>query len=155
MDLNHLPDKEKTHFRGKNVGFVFQVFNLIPMLTNEENISVPLLLQGVPKIEALEKSRLLLSDVGMEDKLGVYPPQLSGGQQQRVAIARGMVHNPKLIVCDEPTSFLDHATGHKIMELLKAMVVKTGMTLVVVTHDVRIVEFADRIYHLEDGRIIS
>lgn len=155
VDLNHLPDKEKTHYRGTNIGFVFQIFNLIPMLTNEENISIPLLLNGVPKKEALDRSRQLLSEVGMADKIGAFPPDLSGGQQQRVAIARGMVHNPHLIVCDEPTSFLDHTTGIKIMELLKGMVVKKGMTLVVVTHDPRIVGFADRIHYLEDGRIVK
>src|ERR1700722_20216816 len=154
VDLNHLPSNEKTHYRGKNVGFVFQIFNLIPMLTNEESISIPLLIQGLPKKEALERSRQLLKDVGMEDKSGFYPPQLSGGQQQRIAIARGIVHQPKLVVCDEPTSFLDHETGHKIMELLKTMVAKTGLTLVVVTHDARITSFADKIYRLEDGRIM-
>lgn len=155
IDLNHLPDKDKTHYRGKNIGFVFQLFNLIPTLTCEENISLPLVIFNAPKAQALEKAKKLLSDFGMQDKIGVYPPQLSGGQQQRVAIARAMIHDPTLIVCDEPTSFLDLTTGHKIMELLKEVVIQKGITLVVITHDARIMEFADKINHLEDGKIIE
>lgn len=155
VDLNHLPDKEKTHFRGKNIGFVFQAFNLIPTLTCEENISVPQVIIGIPKEKALERSKELLKDLGMADKIGVYPHDLSGGQQQRVAIARSMAHDPSIIVCDEPTSSLDHHTGIKIMELLKEMVVKKGITLVVITHDPRIVEFADKINQIEDGKIVN
>ena len=155
VDLNHLPDQEKTHYRGKNIGFVFQMFNLIPTLTCEENISIPLVIFKTPKTIALEKAKKLLEDFGMSDKIGVYPPQLSGGQQQRVAIARAMVHEPSIIVCDEPTSFLDVTTGHKIMELLRNVATQKKITLVVITHDTRIMEFADQINHLEDGRIIE
>ena len=155
VDLNHLPDKEKTHYRGKNLGFVFQMFNLIPTLTCEENISVPLVILGMPKLEALEHAKRLLDEFGMADKIDVYPTQLSGGQQQRVAIARAMVHNPPIVVCDEPTSFLDVHTGYKIMELLKESVVKKGITLVVITHDSRIMEFADKIDQIEDGKIVK
>lgn len=155
IDLNHLPDQERTGYRGKHIGFVFQTFNLIPTLTSEENISVPLVILGTPKIEALEKAKVLLDEFGMSDKIGVYPPKLSGGQQQRVAIARSMIHDPSIIVCDEPTSFLDMNNGLKIMELLKEMVVKKGITLIVITHDSRILEFADNIDWIEDGRIIK
>lgn len=155
IDLNHLPDKEKTRFRGKHIGFVFQSFNLIPMITTEENVSVPLLINGVPKEVALKKSIDMLNELGLGDKVGVLPTQLSGGQQQRVAIARALVHEPQYIVCDEPTSFLDHDTGLKIMELLREMVHKKNVTLIVVTHDPRIVPFADKIDHLEDGIIID
>jgi putative ABC transport system ATP-binding protein len=154
-DINHMPDQEKTSYRGKHIGFVFQIFNLIPMLTCAENVSVPLILNKCDKKLALEKSKQLLTDVGIADKIDILPTQLSGGQQQRVAIARAMIHQPDLIVCDEPTSFLDHATGMKVMELLRAIVEKMGSTLIVVTHDPRIMEFADRIVHLEDGRIVS
>lgn len=154
IDLNHLPDKEKTHFRGKNIGFVFQAFNLIPTLTCEENISIPLVILGEDKIKALEQAKQLLSDFGLGDKIGVYPNQLSGGQQQRIAIARSIIHDPSIIVCDEPTSSLDVVTGHKIMGLMKDKVVKKGITLIVITHDARIEEFADKIDHIEDGRII-
>jgi len=155
IDLNHLPDKEKTHYRGKNIGFVFQMFNLIPTLTCEENISIPLVILGHPKLKAIEKAKSLLEEFKMGDKIGAYPPELSGGQQQRVAIARAMVHTPSLIVCDEPTSFLDHHSGQMIMELLKNMVEKHGITLIVITHDSRIVQFADHIDHIEDGRIVQ
>lgn len=155
IDLNHLPDKDKTHYRGKNIGFVFQSFNLIPHLACEENISIPLILLGTPKNKALERARRLLKDVGLEDKIGTYPTELSGGQQQRVAIARAMVHEPSIIVCDEPTSFLDIASGHVIMKLLKEMVSKKGITLIVITHDSRIMEYADKIDHMEDGKILD
>lgn len=154
VNLNALPNGEKTHFRGRSIGFVFQAFNLIPTLTCEENISVPLVIMGAPREKALTRGKELLVDFGMEDKIGVYPPQLSGGQQQRVAIARSMVHNPSIIVCDEPTSFLDNRNGHKIMELLQGMVVKSGITLIVITHDARIVDFADSIDEIEDGSIV-
>lgn len=154
LRLNHLPDQEKTRYRGKNIGFVFQVFNLVKMITVEENIAIPLLLQNVNRKEALEKAKELLIEFGMKDKIGAYPNKLSGGQQQRVAIARALVHSPQIIICDEPTSFLDHATGHKIMELLKELVKTKNLTCIVVTHDTRIQKYADRIDYLEDGRII-
>lgn len=154
IDLNHLPDKNKTHYRGRHIGFVFQIFNLLPTLKLEENISIPLLLNGVPRKDADERAKELLKDFNMEDKIGSYPRDLSGGQQQRVAIARAIAHKPELIVCDEPTSFLDHENGMKIMEILKEMVTKKGLTLIVVTHDPRIVQFADKIDYLEDGRIV-
>lgn len=125
------------------------------MLTVEENISIPLLINGINKLEALERSKQLLSDFGMGDKIGKQPAQLSGGQQQRVAIARAIVHAPKLIVCDEPTSYLDHQTGMMIMELLQSMVRKNNVTLIVVTHDARIVQFADKIDYLEDGMLVE
>jgi len=154
LDLNHMSDKEKTLYRGKHIGFVFQAFNLIPMLSCEENVAVPLLLKGVDRKMALERARQLLADVGIAEKVDVSPRDISGGQQQRVAIARAMIHNPDLIVCDEPTSYLDHLTGTKVMELLRAIIGKNGKTLIVVTHDVRITQFADRIVRLEVGRIL-
>lgn len=154
VDLNHLSDQKKTRYRGSHIGFVFQIFNLIPALTIEENISIPLLLNGVSRKEATEKAKEILIEFAMGDKIGTYPRNLSGGQQQRVAIARAIVHNPELIVCDEPTSFLDHENGMKIMELLKGMVKKKGVTLIVVTHDPRITKFADKIDQLEDGKIV-
>lgn len=153
IHLNHLPDEAKTIYRGKHIGFVFQIFNLVPMITIEENIAIPLLLQNISRSEALEKSKHLLKELGMADKIGSYPKQLSGGQQQRVAIARSMVHEPEIIVCDEPTSFLDHVTGHMIMELLQKLVKSKNMSCIVVTHDARIEQFADKIDYLEDGAI--
>ena len=155
IDLNQLPDAEKTHYRGRHIGFVFQSFNLIPMLTNEENISIPLLLQGMSRKESIVKAKEMLHEIGMSDKIGYHPSELSGGQQQRIAIARALVNEPEIIVCDEPTSFLDHVTGARIMELLKDLVQKKGLTLIVVTHDPRIVKYADSIDYLEDGKIVK
>lgn len=154
LDLNHMPDKEKTHYRGKHIGFVFQSFNLIPMLTCAENVSIPLLLQGMDRKQALKRAKDLLTEVGIPEKVDISPAQLSGGQQQRVAIARAMVHDPDLIVCDEPTSNLDHETGMKIMQLLRTIVDERGKTLIVVSHDQRIMGFAHRIVRLDDGRIV-
>lgn len=155
LNLSELPDEKRTRYRGKHIGFVFQLFNLIPMLTCEENVSVPLLLNGIDRKTAEERGKELLIAVGMGDKIGALPNQLSGGQQQRVAIARSMIHSPDLIVCDEPTSQLDHETGIKVMDLLRSLITKEGKTLIVVTHDPRITGFADRIAKLEDGRIVG
>lgn len=153
ISLNSLPDANKTHYRGKNIGFVFQIFHLIPTLTCEENISIPLVLLGHQKKESLERAKQLLVDFEMKDKIGTFPPELSGGQQQRIAIARAIIHNPPIIVCDEPTSFLDVHSGQKIMQLLRTLVKKNNITVVVITHDPRIVEYADRINHIQDGVI--
>lgn len=155
VDLNHLPEKEKILFRGEKIGFVFQTFNLIPMLTCTENVAIPLLINGVDRVEAEKKARKLLEEVGIPEKADITPDQISGGQQQRVAIARGLIHDPELIVCDEPTSYLDHATGQKIMELLQKIVKEGNKTLIVVTHDARIIDFADRIANMDDGRIVK
>ncbi len=153
-NLKELSNGQRAHFRGKNLGFVFQSFNLIPTLTIEENVTIPLILTGERRGEAIAKAKELLDRVGLADKIGKYPRELSGGQQQRVAIARGIVHAPSLVVCDEPTSFLDHITGEKIVELLKEITRSLGVTIIVVTHDPRIVQFADKIDRLEDGKII-
>lgn len=153
VHLNQLPDHEKTTFRGKNIGFVFQIFNLIPMITVEENVAIPLLLEKVDRREALQRARQMLQDLDIGDKATASPRTLSGGQQQRVAIARALIHNPQILVCDEPTSFLDHVTGSKIMSLLQDLVRKKNLTCIVVTHDPRIIPYADKINHLEDGII--
>lgn len=154
-DFKHMTHYEKTHYRGQNIGFVFQLFNLIPTLSAAENVAVPLIINGVKRREAIDRACEMLSRVGLGDRTYSLPTQLSGGQQQRVAIARAMLHNPKLIVCDEPTSALDHETGHKIMELLHEVAVGIDRALIVVTHDARIFEFADRISKMDDGYIIG
>ena len=154
INLNQMSDLDKTHYRGRHIGFVFQSFNLIPTLTCRENVSLPMILNHVDRKVALERADELLAQVGIAEKKNALPNELSGGQQQRVAIARAMGHDPDLIVCDEPTSYLDHETGKKVMELLRAIVTSQGKTLIVVSHDIRIVDFADRIVHLEDGTII-
>ncbi|MDX1973977.1 MAG: ABC transporter ATP-binding protein [Candidatus Sumerlaeia bacterium] len=140
--------------RSKSVGFVFQQYNLLPALTVAENISVPLVLQGIGRSKALAKAKEMGAKVGLERFLQLRPNRLSGGQQQRVAIARSLVHEPKLLVCDEPTSALDHDTGTQIMQLLRSTALEaTGRCVVVVTHDTRIFNFADRIAFMDDGHI--
>ncbi len=152
-DVRSLPDAEKTAFRGRNIGFVFQSFNLIPQLTVVENVAIPLLLFKVERREALARAAEILREVGLGEKIHVQPAQLSGGQQQRVAIARSLVHEPQLIVCDEPTSSLDHKTGLQVMELFSKVALKDKRTVIIVTHDSRIFQFADRIASMDDGVI--
>jgi putative ABC transport system ATP-binding protein len=142
-------------FRRKHLGFVFQQFNLLPALTAAENAAVPLLAAGLPRKLSVERAAVLLDRLGMGDRVRAYPSALSGGQQQRVAFARALVHDPRLIVCDEPTSALDAETGNQVMELLAAHAVRPDRATIVVTHDNRIFPFADRIVHMEDGRIVS
>jgi putative ABC transport system ATP-binding protein len=153
--LDKMSRAELISFRAKNIGFVFQMFNLFPSLTVAENVAVPLIIQGMDRKVATEKGMELLVEMGLEDRRNAFPAGLSGGQQQRVAIARALVHNPKLIVCDEPTSALDGETGHKIMQLVKKVALDKNRALIVVTHDARIFKFADRIAKMEDGRIVK
>jgi putative ABC transport system ATP-binding protein len=148
-----LPDAERILFRRANLGFVFQQYNLLPALTAAENAAVPLLAAGVRRREAVDRAAALLDRLGLGSRTGAYPRQLSGGQQQRVALARALVHEPRLIVCDEPTAALDHATGESVMELLASAAVHPDRAVVVVTHDNRVFHFADVIAHMDDGRI--
>ncbi len=154
-DYAKMSSRQKTKWRGQNIGFVFQSFNLLPTLTAAENVAVPLLINGISRGKAIGKAKEMLARVGLGERYKSMPSQLSGGQQQRVAIARSLVHEPKLIVCDEPTSALDHETGHRVMELFKSIAVGEDRALVVVTHDARIFEFADRIARMDDGHIES
>jgi putative ABC transport system ATP-binding protein len=154
-DLTSLGPHERAGFRGNSIGFVFQVFNLLPALTAQENVAIPLLIQGKPRKIAIEQAHTLLESVGLASRADALPGELSGGEQQRVAIARALIHNPKLIVCDEPTGSLDHQTGHEMMTLLRGVTRTQDRTLVVVTHDNRILEFADRIAHMDDGKILG
>jgi putative ABC transport system ATP-binding protein len=154
QDYSRMSEDETTSFRGANIGFVFQAFNLIPSLTTAENVATPLIINGTKPRVAVSHARDILVEVGFDDRMmRSLPTDLSGGQQQRVAIARALVHQPRLIVCDEPTSALDGETGHKVMELLHKLGRGENRALVVVTHDSRIFEFADRIAEMEDGRI--
>ncbi len=152
-DLRALGQRRKTRYRGANIGFVFQAYNLLPTLTALENVAVPLLINGVTRREAHEEAGHMLRQLGLGEKLRSLPSQLSGGQQQRVAIARALVHGPKLIVCDEPTSALDADTGHMVMEGLRSTALSSDRALIIVTHDNRIFNFADRIARMDDGRI--
>jgi putative ABC transport system ATP-binding protein len=154
-DLKNMGPKDRTRFRGESIGYVFQMFNLLPALSAVENVSVPLLLNGAPRRQAERQAEETLEAVGLGARRDALPAQLSGGQQQRVAIARALVHNPSLIVCDEPTSNLDHVAGHSMMELLRSAARTPDRALIVVTHDPRIFEFADRIARMDDGKIIE
>lgn len=155
QNLKELSDTEKTRFRGKHIGYVFQAFNLIPMLTCEENVAIPLLLNGMERHEALTHAKQRLEQFGIGGKAHVSPASLSGGQQQRVAISRAVIHDPELIVCDEPTSALDHDNGQLVLNHLRHIVDNENKALIIVTHDSRIFDYADRIIHIEDGYIKS
>jgi putative ABC transport system ATP-binding protein len=155
QSLNKMGGGRKVRFRGTNIGFVFQQYNLLPALTAAENASVPLLIAGWDRRKAIKKAEDLLAAVGLGNKLKSYPNQLSGGQQQRVAIARALVHDPKLLVCDEPTAALDAASGRTVMELIRKVAVQPDRAVVVVTHDSRVYDFGDRIVEMTDGAIES
>jgi putative ABC transport system ATP-binding protein len=146
---------DRVLFRRKNLGFVFQQYNLLPALTAPENVTVPLLAAGVPRKEALGRAKALLSRLGLEKRVEALPSKLSGGQQQRVAIARAMVHEPRIVVCDEPTAALDHATGESVMELLASNAVHPDRAVIVVTHDSRVFHHAHSIARMDDGRIVE
>jgi len=154
-DISAMSDDTLTAFRGKNIGFVFQAFNLLPSLSAIENVALPLTALKKKRAEALKRSKEMLEAVGLGGKEYVKPSGLSGGEQQRVAIARALVHNPKFVICDEPTSSLDHKSGQTVMELLKKIIKEKGASMIVVTHDNRIYKYADRIVHMEDGKIVK
>ncbi len=155
QDLRAMGQTKKTSYRGLNIGFVFQAYNLLPTLTAKENVSVPLLILGTSRSDAGPRAEEILVQVGLEDHLQALPSQLSGGQQQRVAIARALIHQPRLIVCDEPTSALDAETGQLVLDILRKTALSEDRALIIVTHDNRIFNFADRIATMEDGRIIT
>ena len=152
-DLRQLRGRRLVRFRGDNIGFVFQQYNLLPALTAAENAAVPLLIAGVPRHEAVRKARLVLGAMDLEARANALPSQLSGGQQQRVAIARALVHEPRLLVCDEPTAALDANSGRNVMELLRRVAVEPDRAVIVVTHDSRVFDFGDRIVYMSDGRV--
>ena len=152
--LDAMPGRKITKFRSNHLGFIFQQFNLIPTLTVAENVSVPLLIQGVAPREAENRAVEALDSVGIAAKAKMRPGKLSGGQQQRAAIARAIVHQPPLILCDEPTSALDSDNGHQVMEILAGIARDPGRCVLVVTHDPRVYHYADRMSEMEDGRII-
>jgi putative ABC transport system ATP-binding protein len=155
-DYKKMRPNDTTRFRGQNIGFVFQAFNLIPSLTAAENVATPLIINGMARRPAVAAANEILQRVGLDKRMAQsLPTDLSGGQQQRVAIARSLIHEPRLIVCDEPTSALDSDTGRRVMELMRQLAVQTDRAVIVVTHDARIFDFADRIAYMNDGRITS
>jgi putative ABC transport system ATP-binding protein len=150
-----LSGSQRVLFRRRNVGFVFQQYNLLPALTAAENVAVPLLAAGVARKQAVDRAKSLLSRLGLGHRLDVLPSTLSGGQQQRVAIGRALVHEPRLVVCDEPTAALDHAAGEGVMEILAANAVKPDCVVIVVTHDSRVFHYADSIARMDDGKVVE
>ena len=153
VNLTKLKDNEKVAFRRDKIGFIFQQYNLLPTLTAAENAAIPLIAQGWKVDDAVRKAENILETIDMKNHVDKLPKQLSGGQQQRVVIARALIHNPELIVCDEPTAALDATTGAKVMEILKNKALEENRIVIVVTHDNRIFDFADRIIKMDDGRI--
>jgi len=152
IDIEHLEESELAQIRGKKIGFIFQTFNLIPTLTALDNVSLPLLFQGVEKEERDDRARELLESVGLGHRLTHLPNELSGGERQRVAIARALANDPEIILADEPTGNLDSKTGQEILELFKKLN-KEGKTVIMVTHDPNLAKKANRIVKLKDGRI--
>lgn len=150
-----LPEAELAKVRLAHIGFIFQGYNLFPTLYAEENVRVSLDLRGVKGHDAVKRSRDALAAVGLADKFRVLPRDLSGGQKQRVAIARALVAEPEILLADEPTAALDSETGKSVIGLLRNLAVTHGRSVVIVTHDSRIAEFADRVIRIEDGRIVG
>jgi putative ABC transport system ATP-binding protein len=155
VEQQQLTGRRLVEYRGRNVGFVFQQYNLLPSLTAAENAAVPLIIQGTPRRDAIERARRVLDEVGLGHRADARPAQMSGGQQQRVAIARALVHEPRLLVCDEPTAALDAQSGQTVMELLRKSAVQPGRAVLIVTHDSRVFQYGDRIVTMSDGRVES
>ena len=155
QDLTVLPERERTLFRRARIGFVFQFFNLIPTLTVGENVSLPLELNRIPRSRANLKARELLEAVGLLDRWDTFPERLSGGEQQRVALARALVHEPLLILADEPTGNLDEETGAQMMTLLARLTGEQNGTLLIVTHNPEAAAQADRVLRLTHGQLIE
>jgi len=154
-DLRQLSEREVARWRNENIGFIFQQFNLIPVLTALENVELPLKLTRLNKRERIEHARTALKLVGLEDRVHHYPRQLSGGQEQRVAIARAIVTDPALILADEPTGNLDAGSAHEVLTILSRLNTAHEKTVVMVTHDPHAAKFATRVRHLEKGELLS
>ena len=148
-----LSSRDRILFRRKNLGFVFQQYNLLPSLSAAENAAVPLLAAGMPRKAALDKASQVLDRLGLGSRTKALPKILSGGQQQRVALARALVHEPRLVICDEPTAALDAESGHSVMELLSRTAVHPDRAVIVVSHDNRVFHFADRLAYMNAGSI--
>jgi len=152
-EVTKMSDRALTRFRASKIGFVFQQYNLLPALTAAENAAIPLVIAGWSREKAVRRASEVLDHLGMGKKLKSLPNQLSGGQQQRIAIARALSHEPRLLVCDEPTAALDHETGLAVMELMREAALRPDRAVVVVTHDNRVFHFGDRVARMDDGRI--
>lgn len=153
--LDRLPPGCLADFRLRNLGFIFQTYNLIEVLTALENVEFPLFLQGVPRRERRKRAEAILEQVGLEDLMHRRPTELSGGQQQRVAVARALVTRPKLVLADEPTANLDTETGLQLIALMRELNERDGVTFLFSTHDPKVIEAARRVVHLRDGRVVD
>jgi len=153
VDLSKIPSKSMAWLRCKKIGYIFQTFNLIPVLTALENVALPMIFLGVPREEREKKAAELLKSVGLGDRLYHRPTELSGGQQQRVAIARALANDPSLILADEPTGNLDLNTGFAIVQLLYRLKAERGTTVICATHDLKMIDISDRVVFLRDGMI--
>ena len=151
-DISHAHESELAQLRGKKIGFVFQSFHLIPSLTALENVMLPMIFQGIPRMQRKEKATALLKQVGLHQRMSNHPAQLSGGERQRVAIARALVNDPEIILADEPTGNLDSHTGEEIINILKELH-KKGKTIILITHNHKIAQHAQRKIKMKDGRI--
>lgn len=154
-DMSILNDDELSRVRRESLGFVFQFFNLIPVLSAQENVAIPLILDGIPRPEALRRASESMARVGLADRATHRPSELSGGQQQRVALARALVADPAVILADEPTGNLDSRSSDEVVQMLRQAVDQWGQTIVLVTHDPRVAAYADRIVFLKDGKIVD
>ena len=154
-NLNGLSERKRTVFRRRHIGFVFQAFNLIPTLTVMENVLLPLELNGITGTRARAAAEDFLRKVGLADRAATYPDRLSGGEQQRIAVARALVHDPVLILADEPTGSLDAATGKQVLALLSGMARDGGRTMIVVTHSDAVARTADRVLAIREGRLVE
>ena len=152
-DITNMSRQKLTKFRQQNIGFIFQNFNLFPALTASENIEVALNIQGINRKNAKYQAQVLLEQVGLENQSEQKPSDLSGGQKQRVAIARALAGSPQLIMADEPTAALDSKSGHSVIQLLRSLAKEQGCTVLMVTHDPRIIDVADSVTYLEDGTL--
>ncbi|MCH8331393.1 MAG: ABC transporter ATP-binding protein [Bacteroidetes bacterium] len=155
VELTDMKESERIEFRLNNIGFVFQSYNLIPVLTARENVEFIMLLQNVPKKEREERVAQLLEEVGLTDKKDNKPSELSGGQQQRVAVARALASKPQFILADEPTANLDSKTASRLLDLMAKLNKEEGITFIFSTHDQRVIDRATRVITLEDGKIVS
>ena len=155
QDISRLHESDLAQIRGKKIGFIFQTFNLMPGLTALENVMLPMTFQGIPRHEREMRAEKLLNLVGLSDRINHKPTELSGGQQQRVAIARSLANDPEVILADEPTGNLDTKTGREVMEMLSNLHREEKKVIIMVTHDQDISQYAERILHLRDGRIVS
>ncbi|MGC2290233.1 MAG: ABC transporter ATP-binding protein [Thermoplasmata archaeon] len=155
VDLQSMNDRTKSEYRARRVGFVFQAYNLLPVLSATENVEMPLLIAGVDGREARERAQRMLTEIGLGDRLDRRPAELSGGQQQRVSLARALVGHPAIVWADEPTGNLDGEDSRKVTTLLRALNTTYHQTIVVVTHDASVASACDRTLHMRDGQFVS